>query len=93
MRNITRINPNPIVVEIIVLKCFVVALNAWDRKCYDNNNCNCDLEPESGFCKAVIPKYYFDKNEGKCKVFTWGGCGGVVPFDSLEECEECGCND
>ncbi|MBA4146415.1 MAG: proteinase inhibitor I4 serpin, partial [Cytophaga sp.] len=27
------------------------------------------------------------KNEKKCKEFIWGGCGGVVPFETLEECK------
>ncbi len=57
-----------------------------------DDNCNCDLEPDQGLCEAAIPKYYFDQEEKKCKVFIWGGCGGVVPFGTLEECEECGCN-
>jgi hypothetical protein len=55
---------------------------------------NCDLEPETGPCMAAFPRYYYDKEEKKCKEFTWGGCGGVVPFDSLEACiPECECND
>ncbi len=54
---------------------------------------NCSLEPQSGGCYANIPKYYFDREEGKCKQFIWGGCGGVVPFDSMEECDACLCND
>lgn len=49
----------------------------------------CDLEPDGGLCNAAIPKYYFDKEEGLCKEFIWGGCGGTVPFDSMEECLEC----
>jgi hypothetical protein len=57
------------------------------------NISNCDLYPDPGNCRAFIPKYYFDKDEGKCKEFIWGGCGGVVPFESLEACEECACND
>jgi hypothetical protein len=48
---------------------------------------NCNLEPETGPCKALITKYYFDKVEKKCKPFTWGGCYGVVPFQTLEECK------
>jgi eight-cysteine-cluster-containing protein len=48
---------------------------------------NCSLEPESGSCKALIPKYYFDQTEQICKEFTWGGCDGVVPFNTLEECK------
>jgi hypothetical protein len=52
----------------------------------------CNLKPEMGFCEALIPKYYFDKAEGKCKEFIWGGCEGVVPFDTLEECKLCECS-
>jgi len=55
-------------------------------------DCNCDLEPEKGNCRAMITKYYFDKEEGTCKEFIWGGCNGTVPFETLEECKECECN-
>ena len=55
-------------------------------------DCNCDLEPEKGNCRAMITKYYFDKEEGKCTEFIWGGCNGSVPFETLEECKECECN-
>ena len=51
---------------------------------------NCYLEPDPGPCFAAFTKYYFDKVEKKCKPFTWGGCGGVVPFDTLDECKS-GC--
>jgi len=47
----------------------------------------CSLEPETGTCKAYIPRYYFDSAEGICKEFIWGGCKGVVPFEILEECQ------
>lgn len=49
----------------------------------------CDLLPKEGPCEALIPKYYFDKEAQECRVFSWGGCDGVVPFDTLEECEIC----
>jgi hypothetical protein len=52
----------------------------------------CDLVPDPGLCKAYFPKYYFDKTEGKCKEFIWGGCNGVVPFNTLEECRQCECS-
>ncbi len=52
-------------------------------------NDRCRLIPDPGFCKAAIPKYYYDQQEKKCKEFTWGGCGGVVPFETLEACKEC----
>ena len=51
----------------------------------------CQLEPEMGPCEAAIKKYYFDYESETCKEFIWGGCHGVVPFDTLEECEQCGC--
>lgn len=49
----------------------------------------CDMVPDAGPCKAMIIKYYYDKTDGKCKEFTWGGCEGVVPFNSMEECQQC----
>lgn len=51
----------------------------------------CTLAPESGSCKAYIPRYYYDPTEKKCKEFIWGGCEGVVPFETLAECVACGC--
>ena len=56
------------------------------------SGCNCDLEPDKGNCRAMITKYYYDKEERKCKEFIWGGCDGAVPFETLEECKECECN-
>lgn len=50
---------------------------------------NCALTPDPGPCEALIPKYYFDAEKGKCREFMWGGCEGVVPFNTLEECEAC----
>lgn len=46
----------------------------------------CNLKPDPGNCEAAMTRYYFDKEEGKCKEFLWGGCDGVVPFDSLDIC-------
>jgi hypothetical protein len=45
--------------------------------------------PKAGPCEALVYKYYFDQEEQKCKEFFWGGCDGVVPFDTLTECKEC----
>ena len=52
----------------------------------------CDLIPDSGPCFAAIEKYFFDSDDQMCKAFTWGGCEGTVPFDSLEECQVCECH-
>ena len=49
----------------------------------------CNLDPDPGPCEAFIPKYYFDRTTLTCKEFIWGGCDGVVPFNTMEECESC----
>jgi hypothetical protein len=64
--------------------------------CHDVQECEkserCDLVPDPGLCKAYFPKYYFDKADGTCKEFIWGGCNGVVPFETMEECKQCECS-
>ena len=47
----------------------------------------CYYTPNPGICLAAIPKYYFDQEESECLEFTWGGCGGLVPFETMEDCE------
>jgi hypothetical protein len=47
----------------------------------------CYYTPNPGVCLAAITKYYFDQEENECLEFTWGGCGGLVPFETLEDCE------
>lgn len=73
-----------------VFICFFLflasACNSSDSDCPA-----CSLEPDPGLCKAAFPKYYYDQEEGKCKEFTWGGCEGVVPFQTMEECKDCKC--
>ena len=52
----------------------------------------CLLLPDPGPCEAAIPAWYFDQDNLGCSQFTWGGCEGVVPFETLEECllAQCG---
>ncbi|NDU95993.1 BPTI/Kunitz domain-containing protein [Spirosoma terrae] len=51
----------------------------------------CQLKPDAGPCYAAFTKYYYDQTEKRCKQFTYGGCGGTVPFDTMEQCKECEC--
>ena len=62
-------------------------------QCHDDsvNLSRCHLNPDAGMCEAAIPKYYYDRVSKKCTKFYWGGCGGVVPFDTMEECLNCNC--
>jgi hypothetical protein len=48
----------------------------------------CSQEPDPGYCSAEIPKYYFDRSEGACQEFAWGGCGGFIPFETEQACQQ-----
>jgi hypothetical protein len=57
-----------------------------------SNTDACTLIPNPGMCEAAIQKYYFNQETQQCEDFSWGGCGGVVPFESLAECEAAACS-
>lgn len=46
----------------------------------------CSLKAERGQCKGNFKRYQYDPLNKECKEFIWGGCGGVVPFETKEEC-------
>ncbi|MFT6802467.1 MAG: hypothetical protein ACJA2N_001655 [Salibacteraceae bacterium] len=75
----------PLMIGLILITSF-----SCEKKC--NMGSNCELKPNAGRCKAYMPKYYFDEEDGECKEFIWGGCEGTVPFETLKECKECECN-
>lgn len=83
----------------------------------------CSLKPETGLCRAAIPRWFYDpvakvrsrfttsklherdthssswltspifyKWSQKCSTFIWGGCGGVVPFQTELDCILGACN-
>lgn len=76
--------------RIILLFVIIISICGTCHK----ENCPepCTLIPETGPCRAAIPIYYYDQTDGICKEFIWGGCDGVVPFETLEECQECKCS-
>lgn len=47
----------------------------------------CQLKPERGPCKALMEVFYYDRDTRSCRAFFWGGCRGVAPFKSLNECK------
>ena len=47
----------------------------------------CGAEPNPGPCLAAILAYYYNQESGNCEEFTWGGCEGTVPFETLDQCE------
>ena len=39
---------------------------------------DCTEEPDAGMCRALIPRFYHDKNDGECKQFYYGGHHGLM---------------
>ncbi len=60
-----------------------VAVDKKDKKL----DARCLKKPKTGRCRGRMTRYYFDNENSTCKEFIWGGCGGVVPFDTLKDCE------
>ncbi|HBS20409.1 MAG TPA: proteinase inhibitor I4 serpin [Flavobacteriales bacterium] len=76
------------VVSLILVAASATSCNPW----CNNAPAACEMSPEPGPCFAAITKFYFDQEAQECREFTWGGCGGVVPFDTFDECQECQCD-
>ncbi|GIX72449.1 carboxypeptidase inhibitor SmCI [Caerostris extrusa] len=53
---------------------------------------DCDKAPETGPCRARIPRFYYDQEAEQCKQFIYGGCGGNRNnFKAEDECyNKCG---
>ncbi|MGB1017052.1 MAG: BPTI/Kunitz-type proteinase inhibitor domain-containing protein [Nannocystaceae bacterium] len=47
----------------------------------------CLLEPEVGPCEAAIPMWAYQPQSGECYEWSYGGCDGVVPFESRDTCQ------
>ena len=47
----------------------------------------CYLEPDPGPCFGYMPMYYFNQDSESCEMFIYGGCAGLVPFESISECQ------
>lgn len=46
----------------------------------------CRLKPEPGDCKALFWYAYYDEKAKACREAS--GCGGMMPFDSLDACKK-----
>jgi len=50
---------------------------------------SCLKAPETGMCRAHLTRWAFNKENGKCRMFVYGGCGGNQNnFEFKEECME-----
>uniref|UniRef100_A0A4Q8K1H3 U109-Liphistoxin-Lth1a_1 n=1 Tax=Liphistius thaleban TaxID=1905330 RepID=A0A4Q8K1H3_9ARAC len=49
----------------------------------------CDLEPQTGSCRAFMVRFYFNPFTDECHEFIYGGCGGNGNrFLDVEQCIE-----
>lgn len=62
---------------------FLISVENQDVYCIDR----CSLEPAKGVCRGNITRFYYDEISGECLPFSWGGCDGIVPFETLKECQ------
>ncbi|XP_055071003.2 tissue factor pathway inhibitor a isoform X1 [Misgurnus anguillicaudatus] len=50
---------------------------------------SCALKKDEGPCKAIMDRFYFNIDTGRCEAFEYGGCqGNANNFETLEECEQ-----
>ena len=61
-------------------------LNGIGDEC-ENDVDPCQLNPNPGECDGAFQIFYFNQNTLTCEEYVWGGCNGVVPFWTLEECQ------
>jgi len=48
---------------------------------------DCGLEPDIGPCDGLCPRYFYNQQTEECEMFYWGCCEGIVPFETLDDCE------
>ena len=49
----------------------------------------CSLPSETGPCKALMKRYFFNKDTCACEEFNYGGCkGNGNNFDFIEDCQK-----
>tara|TARA_B100000959_G_C14596887_1_gene466444 strand:- start:74 stop:397 length:324 start_codon:yes stop_codon:yes gene_type:complete len=48
----------------------------------------CANVPDPGLCNGSFEKYFFNQETNKCESFNWGGCNGLIPFETLQECTD-----
>jgi hypothetical protein len=50
---------------------------------------SCAQPAQAGFCRALMPSYFFNTDSGLCEKFNYGGCGGNSNrFETLKQCED-----
>jgi hypothetical protein len=73
----------------IYFDCYGNCINDYDEDgiCDQFEEYSCDQYPDPGPCFAAIEIFYFNQETNLCESFIWGGCAGVVPFETLVDCQ------
>jgi len=71
---------------IIAVTLLVLLEFSEGHRNHQRSNYNCNDPPETGMCRASFRKWYHDN--GTCREFTYGGCGGNNnKFPTRSTCE------
>lgn len=66
--------------------------NKFDSKAQCEGRCLkdiCKLPEDKGPCSLSLPRWFYNKDSGKCEPFIYGGCrGNFNNFSNQKECEE-----
>ncbi|XP_070377476.1 boophilin-H2-like [Dermacentor albipictus] len=58
-------------------------------KAATNFDKQCGQKADVGICGAKLPRWWFNKETGKCEVFYYGGCGGNEnKYRTKKKCEK-----
>lgn len=75
----------PAIAALVLAGC----LNGMPQE--DLMHVDCLTAPDPGPCKGAFPGFYYDYQLDRCQRFTYGGCDGSRPFESMNECvKACG---
>ncbi|PRD26526.1 UNVERIFIED_CONTAM: Kunitz-type serine protease inhibitor taicotoxin [Trichonephila clavipes] len=71
----------------VFLSVFLISVIISTATGADNDFCS--LPPNTGPCRAAMPRFYYDSHSNKCEKFLYGGCqGNKNNFKTIEDCQE-----
>ncbi|MCB0707073.1 MAG: BPTI/Kunitz domain-containing protein [Saprospiraceae bacterium] len=77
--------------QVLLLSCFAILCGSSTCNRGANTETTMDerclMIHDPGPCRGSFQRYYYDQESGECKQFIYGGCQGVVPFETMEECQ------
>ncbi|XP_064560382.1 tissue factor pathway inhibitor 2 isoform X2 [Zonotrichia leucophrys gambelii] len=74
----------PVLLPMLLLACAALAQRPLTEK-----QRACLLPPDEGPCRALVPRWYYDRHTQSCQEFTYGGCyGNANNFLTFDDCEK-----